>query len=265
MPIAELASASIYYERSGGGPSLIFAHGAGGNHRSWWQQIPHFESDFDCVVFDHPGFGQSRWSDSARDGAIYGDALIELLDHLHIDTATIIAQSMGGWTAMGVHSRQPQRIKALVFASTAGGVTAPEILEARANNASLLQGQRERFAADPEHAFNPALGERAHGENPKLHALYGEIASDNPAGAASDRSRWGEFDPATAESISVPTLLVNGDEDNIAPYASIKKLADLIPNSRLEVIKQSGHSGYFERPDQFNELVGSFLSESALS
>ena len=58
---------------------------------------------------------------------------------------------------------------------------------------------------------------------------------------------------------------MNGDEDKIAPYASIKKLADLIPNSRLEVIKQSGHSGYFERPDQFNELVGSFLNESALS
>ena len=265
MPIAELTNATIYYERSGSGPPLIFAHGAGGNHRSWWQQIPHFESSFDCIAFDHPGFAQSRWSDSVSDGAIYGDVLIELLDNLQFDTVTIIAQSMGGWTAMGVHSRQPHRINALVFASTAGGVTAPEILEARANNASLLQRQRDRFAADPEHAFNPALGERAHGENPKLHTLYGEIANDNPAGAASDRSRWSEFEPAIAESISVPTLLVNGDEDNIAPYASIKKLADLIPNSRLEVIKQSGHSGYFERPDQFNDLVSSFLSESALS
>jgi len=98
-----------------------------------------------------------------------------------------------------------------------------------------------------------------------LHALYGEIANDNPPGAASDRSRWGEFEPAIAESIFVPTLLVNGDEDNIAPYASIRKLADLIPNSRLEVIKQSGHSGHFEHPDQFNKLVGSFLNESALS
>jgi 3-oxoadipate enol-lactonase len=263
MPIAQLASASIHYERSGSGPSLIFAHGAGGNHRSWWQQVPHFESDYDCVAFDHPGFGQSRWSDNANDDVIYGDVLIELLDHLKIDRTTIIAQSMGGWTAIGVHSRQPERLNALVFASTAGGVTAPGILEARAKSAPLVQGQRERFAADPEHAFNPALGERAQGENSKLHSLYGEIAADNPPGAASDRSRWGEFEPEVAESITIPTLLINGDEDNIAPYASIKTLADLIPNNRLEVIKQSGHSGYFERPAQFNELVGSFLSDSA--
>jgi pimeloyl-ACP methyl ester carboxylesterase len=129
----------------------------------------------------------------------------------------------------------------------------------------MLQGQRDRFAADPEHAFNPALGERAQRENPKLHSLYGEIAADNPAGAASDRSRWGEFEPTIPASIAIPTLLVNGDEDNIAPYVAINTLADLIPNSRLEVIKQSGHSGYFERAHQFNELVSSFLSDSASS
>ncbi len=261
MPIADLASASIYYERSGSGPTLIFVHGAGGNHRSWWQQIPHFDSNFDCVAFDHPGFGQSRWSDDANSDAIYGDVLIELLDHLEIERATIIAQSMGGWTAMGVHARQPERLVSLVLASTPCGVTAPGILEPRASNASMLQEQRDRFSTDPDHAFNPALGERAHRENPKLHAAYGEIANDNPAGAAADRSRWGEFDPAIPASIAIPTLLVNGDEDNIAPYAAIKTLADLIPNSRLEIFKQSGHSGYFERADDFNELVSSFLAE----
>ncbi|NQW16336.1 MAG: alpha/beta fold hydrolase [Chloroflexi bacterium] len=265
MPIAELASASIYYETHGSGPSLVFAHGAGGNHRSWFQQVPHFETDFNCLVFDHPGFGKSRWSEGVSDDVIYGDFLIELLDHLSIERTIIVAQSMGGWTAMGVQARQPERLSALILASTSCGVTAPEIVAARVQREALLQGQRERWASNPAHVFNPALGERALYEEPELHARYAEITEGNPAGAASDRSRWGEFDPEIPESISVPTLLVNGEEDIIAPYSAIKSLADLIPESQLEVFNRSGHSVYFERAIRFNDLVATFLIDAGPS
>ena len=49
----------MYYEVHGEGPWLAFAHGAGGNHLSWWQQVPYFMRWFECVTVDQRGFGLS--------------------------------------------------------------------------------------------------------------------------------------------------------------------------------------------------------------
>ena len=50
--------ADIYYEVTGSGPALVFAHGGGGNYLSWWQQIPYFSSRFTCVTFSHRTFAR---------------------------------------------------------------------------------------------------------------------------------------------------------------------------------------------------------------
>ena len=44
----------LYYEATGAGPAIVFAHGLGGNHMSWWQQVPHFAGRYTCVTFAHP-------------------------------------------------------------------------------------------------------------------------------------------------------------------------------------------------------------------
>ena len=71
MPKSAINGIDLYYETNGGGesngdgetigaePAVVFAHGAGGNHLSWWQQVPAFSELYRCVTFDHRGFGQS--------------------------------------------------------------------------------------------------------------------------------------------------------------------------------------------------------------
>jgi len=49
----------LYYEVTGSGPALLFAHGLGGNHLSWWQQVAHFAPHYTCVAFAHRGFAPS--------------------------------------------------------------------------------------------------------------------------------------------------------------------------------------------------------------
>ena len=60
MPSIATPDASIHYEVYGEGPPLVFAHGAGGNRISWWQQVPHFARRYRVIVLDHRGFGRSR-------------------------------------------------------------------------------------------------------------------------------------------------------------------------------------------------------------
>lgn len=60
MPKAQVNGIELYYEVHGEGPPIVFAHGAGGNHLSWWQQVPFFTAQgYRCVTFDHRAFGQS--------------------------------------------------------------------------------------------------------------------------------------------------------------------------------------------------------------
>ena len=67
MPFLERDGARLYYETHGAGPALVFVHGLGGGHLSWWQQVPHFRDRYTCVIFDHRGFGLSTES-PARPG-----------------------------------------------------------------------------------------------------------------------------------------------------------------------------------------------------
>ena len=59
MPTLSRPHCELYYEETGEGPAIVFAHGAGGNHLSWWQQVPVFRERYRCVSFDHRGWGRS--------------------------------------------------------------------------------------------------------------------------------------------------------------------------------------------------------------
>ena len=67
MAFASINGIDLYYETHGKGPAVVFAHGAGGNHLSWWQQVPVFAEEYRCISVDHRGFGQSP--DVARQSA----------------------------------------------------------------------------------------------------------------------------------------------------------------------------------------------------
>ena len=131
MPSVEVTGIELFYEEQGAGPPLVFLHGAAGNHVSWWQQVPHFRDRYRCVSIDHRGFGRST-DVTGEGGARFVDDLEALLAKLEIEEpAILVAQSMGGRTALGYAVRHPERTRAVVMADTWGFFDWPE-LEARA-------------------------------------------------------------------------------------------------------------------------------------
>src|SRR5208282_3636413 len=122
----EIGNFSLYYERVGGGAPIVFLHGLGGNHLSWWQQVPYFMRSFECVTVDQRGFGLSPDPDGLFNRAHASD-LGALLDHLKINKAVLVGQSMGGWTIVGYALEHPERVAAMVMADTPGGIFTPEM------------------------------------------------------------------------------------------------------------------------------------------
>jgi 3-oxoadipate enol-lactonase len=122
----------LYYKDTGGhAPTLLFLHGAGGNHLSWWQQVPLFAEEYRCVTVDQRGFGQSPDVSGGPGPAALATDVIALLDHLGIGRSALVAQAMGGWAAVGAAVRAPERFWAIVMANTVGNLTNPEIAALR--------------------------------------------------------------------------------------------------------------------------------------
>src|SRR5262245_58519395 len=118
----ERPGAAIAYEVAGAGRALVFAHGLGGNHASWWQQVAYFATGYTCVTFAHRGFYPSSPIAAGPEPSQYAEDLAALIAHLDLGEVCLIAQSMGGWTAIEYALRPTARLAALVLAASTGTI-----------------------------------------------------------------------------------------------------------------------------------------------
>lgn len=260
MPWLERPGARISYEVVGpaGAPAVVFAHGLGGNHMSWWQQVPEFAKTYRCVTFAHRGFAPST-QDSAEPGAYaFADDLGALIDELGLADVRLVAQSMGGWTCLAFALAHPDRVKALVMCDTHGTYMSPEI------EAVYRATPRGREQALFERGIHPAAGQRMADEQPALHYLYWQI-NNLASGLDKDalRQQLGALRTTPTEALSalqMPVLCVAGEEDIVIPPEAVRLLAEALPDGGFVPVPRAGHSVYFERAEFFNRLVGEFLA-----
>ena len=257
MPKAAINGIELYYESHGDGPAIVFAHGRGGNHMSWWQQVGRFSGEYRCVTFDHRGWGQSKAPYGSPLREHFASDLTALLDHLGIERAFLVAQSMGGFCCLEFALANPDRTLGLVLADTTGGVASPGVLDAIRQTPPPPEGPARSLAA----SFIL--------EQPTLTFLYQQIGNLNPERGEDGvipgfRREDGPGEAAFADW-RVPTLLVVGEEDAIFPPNVIRETQKVIPGSRLEVVPGSAHSAHFEQAEGFNALLAEFCREALAS
>jgi 3-oxoadipate enol-lactonase len=269
LPAASVNGIELYYEEHGKGFPVVFAHGAGGNHISWWQQVPVFSRRYRCITFDHRGWGLSLDGDDRGPASFVSD-LRALIDHLGLNEMFLVGQSMGGLTCLGVTIASPGRVRGLVMANTFAGMRREVWLasddEIRASVQSVWQRRREdgiKRALDRE--FASTHKDRAF--------LYKQIRMLNEEGpnrlqteSQVQRLRALERTPdigATREALAsmrTPMLFIGGEHDEVMPVSLMEVARSLIPSARMTVIRGCGHSAYFEQPDVFNKLVLDFFA-----
>jgi pimeloyl-ACP methyl ester carboxylesterase len=256
----ERPGARLYWEDAGEGPAVIFAHGLGGNHLSWWQQVPHFRTRFRCVTFAHRGFLPST-SAALPDPLDYAGDVAALADHLGIDRFAYVGQSMGGWGGVELALRAPQRFAALVLAATSGTLDPKP-----ANPAGFAEWKAKADATRAmlaERAVHPAVGGTLAAANPAMHHLYRAIdALSHGLDKVALRARLMETRRrplADAAALKVRTLFLTGSDDIVFPSCCAPGLAAAVPGARHESIEGAGHSAYFDKPAAFNAVVERFL------
>ena len=251
MPKAPINGIELYYESHGIGPAIVFAHGRGGNHMSWWQQVARFSGEYRCITFDHRGWGQSfaEYGSPLREN--FANDLMALLDFLGVEETFLVAQSMGGFSCLEFALACPDRTLGLVLGDTTGGVVTQGVLA-------------ELAKTNPPDGVARSLAAGFIAEQPALTFLYQQIQGLNPQrgedGVISGFRREDGRHEADFFGWQTPTLLIVGDQDAIFPPNVIAEVQKTIPGSRMKVVAGAAHSTHFEKADEFNALLSGFLS-----
>jgi pimeloyl-ACP methyl ester carboxylesterase len=257
MPRVTSQAAEIYYEVHGEGPLLVFAHGMGGNHLSWWQQVPEFtRRGYRVVTFDHRGFGRSTCPAEHFHPLHFPDDLLAILDALGVERAALVCQSMGGWTGLPAGVRAPDRVAALVLCDTPGGLATAKVAEARQRIAEQLGSGPPRGNA----ALAPDYAER----EPQMAFLYDQINALNPGLELTALAKFGDPQAQLQETalagFAIPTLMLVGERDQLFPPEVLRDVAARIPGAEVVDFPGVGHSTYFEDAARFNQIVADFLA-----
>ena len=263
----ETAGERIYWEladpAAGDGRTVVLTHGAGGNHASWWQQVPALcAAGYAVLIWDQRGFGRSTSATRSPGPRSAVADLAALLDgtatggpRLPAGAVDLVGQSMGGWAVLGYAIEHPARVRSLVLADTIGGIFTASIRDAYE---SFLATAASRWREPTMLGRHAALGD---GTDATLGFLYQQLSSfaDPPmveVGSALNATEASHDDLAHLE---LPVLFVAGAEDPIFPPAVIREAAALVPNARIVEIPGAGHSPYFETALAWNDAVLDFL------
>jgi 3-oxoadipate enol-lactonase len=261
VAIASVGEIELDYERTGAGPPLLMIMGMSGTALHWGEPFLNaLRRDFEVIAYDHRGVGAS----SRLHGGITITQLAEdaagLLGALDVDAAHVLGISMGGMVAQELALTHPERVRTLTLGCTyCGGkgssLAAPEVAQRLA--AAAMSGDRERvlraawklnvsptMAEDPDaRAAFLAIGRRRAVALPVIMAQAQACAAHNTQ--------------ARLASLTAPTLVVHGTEDQIIPVQNGRLIASRVPDSRLEIFEGVGHLFFWERPDRSAELVRS--------
>lgn len=253
----------LYYEVHGpehaDGAPILLAHGAGGNAMSWWQQVPVLAERHRVITFDHRAFGRSPDVEEGPGRIAFGADVRALLKHLAVQRVHFVAHSMGGRTAFGLFAREPELIASLTYSGTNGGCVDDRY---RARRTAL-----EEDGTLTGSLLVRATAEDYEGDAPDMHFLYRQIRGINPKRPRdflAPTGRMVNYRGSTASRLresGIPILWVVGARDRVIPAELIRISHDLTPGSRFVEVPDAGHSSYFERPEQWNDAVLTFVDD----
>ncbi|MGY5014983.1 alpha/beta fold hydrolase [Streptomyces sp. 900105755] len=247
MPIADSDGTSIYYERHGSGPAVLFVHGSGGHHAAWWQQVAALRGEFTVLTVDLRGFGRSDSSMAEFDGQDFPGDVVAVLDQEDVTDAMLVGQSIGSVAALRAGLLRPERVSSVVLGHSLGGISHPEL--------------RELAAADRAEAVKLPVIDRLlttsfQQERADLTFLFQQMGTFNVARMQDLRNL--DTDGPTLEEIrssGVRVAFLAGEKDAVLSVKTVTRAHELLPGSHLEIVEGAPHSMYWETPERYNAAV----------
>ena len=245
--------------RGGSGPQLVYLHSAAGE--SVLPVLEDLADDHEVIVPVFPGFGESEGIeqiDSMEDAVFH---LLDVWELLDLAQPTVLGCSLGGWMALELATRYPERVGRMVLVNPVG---------IRVEGAPIA----EMFGRPPGELAEMLFSDQSHPVAVAMHAM-GDFAGDVgreteipvelvlpmwKAISATAKLAWDPYlhNPklhGRLRRATVPTLVVVGADDGLVPAAVPEAIAAELPDARLEVLDHAAHMLPLELPDELAALV----------
>lgn len=261
----------LYYEVTGTGTPIVFIHEFAATYQSWEAQVRHFSRWYSCITFNARGYPPSQVPPNphsySQQRAVQD--VIAVLDHAGIAQAHIVGHSMGAFAALHLGLDHPDRARSLCVAGAGYGAepAKQEVFrtETTRTAAMLLEQGIEAFAIKysrgPTRLSFERNDPRGYAEFQKTLAMQSALGLANTQlGVQLHRPSLYALTDKLAK-LKLPTLILNGDEDSpcLAPALMMKAT---IPSAVMGVIPNCGHTINLEAPDEFNRILGAFITQA---
>jgi len=268
LTFLQVRGGNLYFETAGEGPPLVLIHAGFLDSRMWDDQFQLYAKRARVIRYDVRGFGRS-----SRPSEEYSDPedLLTLLKHLNIESASILGISNGGRIALDFVSVQPAMVNCLILVSPGirGYKSAGpeedrewEELDKRENLQNLAISENR---IDDAVNMDLEIWASAQGATSKSRILEIATANSHIHKSPPNKLQRSPQPPAFTklDQIRIPTILIVGDQDVKGMQTMTQRLHELIPGSKLSVIRGADHIVNMSRPKEFNSIVSFFLEKSS--
>ena len=252
--------ADIFYEALGDGPPVVVLHPFPAHHAFWLPAAQSLISRYRVILPDSRGHGESEIGEGPATMDKHASDLVRVLDDAGVGRAIFCGVSIGGYVLFELWRRHRGRIAALVLSCTRPQADSDDARNTRLKNAELVLERGTEWFVD---LMAPKLlGKSTQEGRPDLVAdarrmmlqmSPQDIAQVQQGMAARPDS------VATLKTITVPTLVMMGEEDTLIPKSDGELMRQHIAGSRLAVIPKAGHFAAWEQSEEAGKLVRQFV------
>ena len=245
------------YQESGEGPVLLLVHGFPLDHTMWSGQLKGLSDLRRVVAVDLRGRGKSPYAGDAWSIDDLAGDLAETIDALGVDQVDLAGHSMGGYIVFSVLRNHPEKVRSLILVDTKPEPDSDEAKEGRVKTAAQVREQGTGSLAEamiPKYLGSTPSNESKSATQEMFQGVPGETAA---ADALAMRDRADSTKDLA--QISVPTLVIHGEEDALIPSDIAGQMTLQINGSRLVKVPNTGHMAPMEDPESVNRAIREFL------
>ena len=253
---------TICYDDLGeGSVPIIFVHGFPFDKSSWKPQMDFFKKTHRVIAYDIRGFGKSTIGEEELSMRLFADDLIKLMDGLQIKKAIVCGLSMGGYILMNAAYRYSERFEAIVLSDTQCVADSPEMKIKRDETIAQIKSHGLIDFAEGyiNNIFCPESISTKQESVEKIRDIILATSHITITGTLHALAQRWQMCPSL-KTISIPTLILCGEEDKITPLIQSELMLKNITNSTMQSIENAGHMSNLEQPKKFNSYLSDFIS-----
>ena len=257
MGIFESNGVSLFYEVKGEGKPIVFTHGASWNHKQWQPQVEEFSKTYKTIVWDVRGHGYSSLPEGRVNSEDFSKDLVNLIDYLGLEKATLCGLSMGGHISLQTAIRFPKSVESLILLGTpcTNAFNWYEKIFVPINRLSsriIPMKLSGKIQADMLSKFNP-------NNRDYIEEAFSLITRKNWIRVWDAVTRMESSNDL--EKICCPTLIMQGEHDTMIKRQQ-EYMQSKIKGSQLKIIKNAHHATNLDNPSEVNECISGFLQKN---